>query len=175
VNLLALVASLLRRQTTPFALIGAGAMAAHGAPRSTLDVDLLVLDLRALANDYWEEARAAGAEAEVRHGDADDPLAGVVEIRRRDESPVDVVVGRSRWQRGILERAGPVVLDGVPIPVATRADLILLKLYAGGAQDAWDVTRLLDDAEQSWVVAEVETRVGELPAECRALWQRIRG
>ena len=48
---------------------------------------------------------------------------------------------------------------------------MLVKLYAGGPQDTWDVDQLLD-LERS-IAPEVEERLVELPAECAALWRRI--
>lgn len=59
--------------------------------------------------------------------------------------PVDVIVGRSPWQAEIIARALPAVVAGTNVPIAQAADVVLLKLYAGG----------------------------DLPQECTALWQRI--
>jgi len=101
-------------------------------------------------------------------------LAGVVRARRSDGEQVDVLVGRSPWQAGVLERAVPHTVADARVPVASRADLVLLKLYAGGPQDAWDVAALLADDEGSTVAREVEQRLPALPPECRALWARIR-
>lgn len=53
------------------------------------------------------------------------------------------------------------------------ADLVLLKLYAGGPQDAWDVHQLLD-ANPS-LRGEVAGLSNALPDDCRALWRRILG
>ena len=65
-------------------------------------------------------------------------------------------------------------VEGVPVPVASRPDLILLKLYAGGPQDAWDIEQLLACEERSAVIREVERHLEALPEECRALWARLR-
>lgn len=48
---------------------------------------------------------------------------------------------------------------------AVPADLILLKLYAGGSQDAWDIEQLLTGPERAAVTAEIEATLGALPAE----------
>jgi len=169
-SLLGPVAAVLRHTRIPHALIGAAAMAAHGVARSTVDQDLLVLDPRCLEPALWADLRASGVRIEIRRGDAEDPLAGVVRFEAEGELPVDLVVGKSSWQIPILEgteqRAGE-------IPVVTAAHLILLKLYAGGPQDAWDIQQLLATAERPRLVAEVERELGRLPAEPRALWQRI--
>lgn len=48
-TLLAYVTNQLRREQIEFALIGAAALAAHGVSRSTVDIDLLVVDPRVLS------------------------------------------------------------------------------------------------------------------------------
>jgi hypothetical protein len=67
-----------------------------------------------------------------------------------------------------------VAIEGVEVPVAAPADLILMKLYAGGSQDMWDVEQLLAGPEGLTARAEVEATLGTLPLECRRLWERIR-
>jgi hypothetical protein len=61
------------------------------------------------------------------------------------------------------------------LPVISPADLILLKLYAGGSQDGWDIEQLLAGDSRLALVEEVEARLDRLPAECRRLWARIVG
>ena len=64
-----------------FCLVGGHALAARGYPRFTIDIDLLTTDTRALDRDLWRPLENAGATIEVRRGDDDDPLAGVVHVR----------------------------------------------------------------------------------------------
>ena len=109
----------------------------------------------------------------VRPGGVDDPLAGVVRFTAPGEHPLDLVVGRSRWQEGVLARARDALLEGVRVPVAAPADLILLKLYAGGPQDAWDIAQLLGGPERAALVADVEASLDALPAGSRRFWARI--
>jgi hypothetical protein len=52
------------------------------------------------------------------------------------------------------------------------SDLILLKLYAGAAQDLLDVQALLDAGDRSRLITEVNRSVGRLPPEARELWQK---
>jgi catechol 2,3-dioxygenase-like lactoylglutathione lyase family enzyme len=92
----------LREAGIPSALVGAGALAVYGVSRSTVDQDLLVTDRRALDRSLWASLRAS---VEVRVGDADDPLAGVVRISDAGERDVDVVVGRHRWQQECVQSA----------------------------------------------------------------------
>lgn len=172
-SLLGVAVASLRERGTPFALVGAGALAVHGVVRGTRDLDLLVADAACLDAGYWDAARRQGVEVEIHCGDADDPLAGAVRLRRGHEPPVDVLVGRHAWQRDLLGRARPVLVEGVEVPVVERADLILLKLYAGGPGDLWDVAALLAGPERERVAAVVEARLEALPAGCRALWARV--
>lgn len=171
-TVLASVSRLLRERGTAFALIGAGAMAVHGVSRSTSDLDLLVTDLRCLTDAYWSSP--PGLSIDIRRGDATDPLAGVVRVRGGAGGPLDVVVGRNAWQAAAVAAAAPSEIDGVELPVVGRRDLVLLKLYAGGPQDAWDITQLLGVPGGASAASEVDAAVQDLPAEAQELWRRLR-
>lgn len=169
------MAPLLRQRGVTFAVIGAAAMAVHGVSRSTRDVDLFTLAPDALQPTTWDSFRAIGIEARLIRGDSTDPLAGVVRFSAPEEHPVDLVIGRSPWQARVLANARMVRIEGVDVPVAAPADLILLKLYAGGPQDAWDIEQLLGGPDRAELVAEVDAALGPLPVECSQLWERVRG
>jgi len=175
VTLLAQVVELLRRADVPFALIGAGALAAHGVARSTLDIDLFTTDSRCIDATFWDPLRRTAA-LDVRRGDASDPLAGVARFSAPSERSVDLVVGRHTWQTAIPGRArGAIVLD-IEIPVASAPDLVLLKLYAGGSHDTWDVEQLLrtaSAADRAQIIDEVETGLSPLPPACTGIWREI--
>ena len=164
------VAHLVARQIA-HALIGAVALAVHGVSRSTLDQDLLVIERRVLDEGFWLPL-GSGVTVDVRAGDTTDPLAGVVRLRRADERDVDVVVGRHEWQRTILDRAIPV--GHGQLLVVRAADLILLKLYAGGTQDTWDIEQLLGLDGAAALVEDVDSHAWVLPADSRELWARLR-
>lgn len=170
-NLLTITRDALDSHGVPFAVIGATALAAHGVTRTTGDLDLLVTDRRCLETASWTSVEAAGATVEVRRADSDDPLAGVIRITRGDEVPVDVIVGRGAWQSAILARAAHIPILDVDLPIVRAADLMLLKLFAGGPQDAWDIDQLLDVVPAA--VPEVEASLAALPADCRSLWRKI--
>jgi hypothetical protein len=166
---------LLRSQQVAFAVVGAAAMAVHGVSRSTRDLDLLVMSVACLATSTWEPLRRAGLTIDIRRGDADDPLTGAVRIATSEASPIDVIVGRAGWQGDAIARATERTIDGVAVPVVTAVDLILLKLYAGGAQDAWDVEQLLATGDRDRLVAAVAAALPALPEDSRRLWARIVG
>lgn len=163
----------LARHSVPHALIGAGAMAAHGVVRSTDDLDLLVTDRAVLAPGFWDDLPRQGYTVEVRIGDDADPLAGVVRLARPPARALDVVVGRSAWQADLIARSRLHRLGSVEVPVASPADLILLKVFAGGGQDLQDVQALLEAGDREAIEAAVDAELGRLPAEARAAWAAL--
>jgi hypothetical protein len=154
------------------ALIGAAALAIHGISRSTFDQDLLVTDRRALDPAIWA-GLAGNADVDIRLGDDDDPLAGVVRLVSPGERDVDVVVGRDEWQRGILDEAIERDTPGGPIPVAAPEGLVLLKLYAGAPQDLWDIEQLRTVVDGPALDAAVNRQVHSLPVRAREAWTRL--
>ena len=169
------VVSVLEHSQIGHCLIGAAAMAAHGVPRSTLDLDLLTIDRRTLEESLWVPLREAGTRVQVRRGDSEDPLAGAVRFCAADERTVDLIVGRFSWQGSIVERALPLSILGIQIAVAEPADVVLLKLYAGGSQDRWDIQQLLAAQLSEEVTECVEERLARLPSECADLWRELQG
>jgi len=167
------VSNFLQAEGIPFTVIGATAMAVHGVSRATQDVDLLVTSRTCLQDAFWTALRARGLEVEVREGDDEDPLAGVVHVIALDTGIViDIVVGKPAWQEPIAVRAKVSEIDSVALPVAVAADLVLLKLYAGGMQDRWDVVQLV--AMNPDVVAAVDSGAAALPVAAQKLWEMLR-
>jgi hypothetical protein len=173
-TLLAEVVACLEHEGSQHAMIGATAMAALGAGRSTQDLDILTNDRAALRSARWRSLEQSGATVDIRHGDIQDPLVGVIRVSRTGERPVDVIVGEGAWQNRILEEASVRQISDVRVPVVDEIGLVLLKLYAGGPQDRWDIEQLMlqtaDRMELEWEIGE---RVSDLPARCRSLWQRM--
>ncbi|MDE0830043.1 MAG: hypothetical protein OSB03_12665 [Vicinamibacterales bacterium] len=171
--LLDVVVDELDRRCVPFALIGAAALAVHGISRSTLDIDLLVTDRRVLDATFWA-ALAADIERDSRPGDATDPLAGVIRFRAFEERDVDIVVGRGGWNIDVVTHAENARHHGRGLPTARMEDLILLKLYAGGSQDRWDIEQLLATSDKAAVIGAVERSLDRLPPDAQRLWRVLR-
>ena len=150
-------------------------MAVHGVSRATRDLDLLVMSPECLAPPAWAALEHDGLSVSIRRGDADDPLVGAVRVKAAGDSSIDVVVGRAGWQNAAIDRATVQTIEGVALPVVTATDLILLKLYAGGPQDAWDVEQLLASGDRSKLVAAVEDALPILPEDARLVWARMVG
>jgi hypothetical protein len=172
----------------PHALIGAGAMWAHGSARASLDLDLLVQDPTVLSKELWAGLERAGIPLRINRGDEGDPLVGVVRFGEQDQEDegasarqdalVDIVVLRGTWADRLLERttkAGrETSLAGATVRVPTASDMVVLKLYAGGTKDRWDIEELLAGPERAAIVAEVDALLGEMPDYARELWARLR-
>src|SRR2546422_952647 len=170
------VADLLRaEERLALATVTPGERVALAVALGARDVDLLVVDPECLSPVTWEALRREGIVVSIRRGDAEDPLAGAVRLTGPGQVILDIIVGRSAWQAQLLERASPSEIEGVSVPVATVADLVLLKLYAGGPQDAWDVEQLLAGPGRTALVAEVDAALGALPEDSRRIWARIVG
>lgn len=148
-------------------------MAVHGLNRNTLDADLLALDPVCLDPLSWASLRAEGVNVEVTQGDLTDPLAGVVRFEALGERSVDLVLGKFLWQREMIERAPRGIYGGLELPILGAADLILLKLYAGGPQDAWDILQMLDGPDRETLITAVEKELSRLPERCSSLWKRL--
>jgi hypothetical protein len=169
-SLLARVLEALEGRGAQPALIGGMALAAHGVGRATQDFDILVLDAAHLSASSWDTLRDSGAEIEIRRGDAADPLAGVVRISKAGEASVDVVIGKRPWHSGILDRRKTFSLGDLPVPVVEAADLVLLKLDAGGPQDRLDIQLLLRGPGGEALRADVERRLAASPKPLRRAW-----
>lgn len=172
-SLLARVVAALQEAEIRFAVIGAVALPTLGVSRATLDIDLLTTDLRSLDARQWLTLEDAGIEVDPRRGDADDPLLGVVRFSQQGDTDVDLVVGRHAWQTRAVTRARELQVSGLVLPVVRGEDLILLKLFAGGPQDAWDVQQALAGPQRAELMAAVERDLGDLPAGARKLWKKI--
>ncbi|MFO0984392.1 MAG: hypothetical protein U1E76_22150 [Planctomycetota bacterium] len=159
----------LRQRGVRYCLIGASALAAHGWARFTADVDLLTMDDVVLDPRFWSGFRTP----EIRRGDADDPLAGLV--RFAGDCDHDVIVGRGGAMAFAVHGAVPSPALGCP--VATPLALLLLKLEAGGPQDRSDIIglvqaqRVLNGA--LWL-AQVDQHLELLSTGARRIWQELR-
>ena len=169
------VREILDRLGARYAVIGAMAMAARGYPRFTLDFDFLTTDQGVLKAEAWETLVRDGIVVDVRKGEFDDPLAGVVRVG--DPAEVDVVVGKWKWEQIVIENAELLQVAGMTLPVAKASDIILTKLNAGGHKSRLDVMGLLEVGPREQLIAEVEAKLGDFPSiaekEARAMWELI--
>ena len=135
------VVGALQREGLDYAIVGAFALAVHGAPRATTDIDLLVLpesverilslvaplgyDLRALPMTFPDGMR----------------LQRVTKIVEGESVTLDLILVDDNLQSVWASRA-PFETDTGSIMVISREALIQMKLAAGRTRDIADVERL---------------------------------
>ena len=146
------VAMILDGLGVPSALIGAAALAVHGFPRATDNVDLAVAtDPFTVLREAQQRITAAlHVTARLVTPGADDPLGGVLSITGDDFDPVQVVnflntlATRPNPGEEAVRTAQPGIVTGTALRVVDLPHLVALKLYAGGYKSRLDVLALLD-------------------------------
>ena len=125
-----------------FLLVGAYAMAAHGYPRATMDIDLWVMPSPDNAAAVLRALRRFGA-----------PMQGLtVDDFQRDETVfqigvaprrIDIITGASGLDfGGAFARSTEVLVDGIQVRIPSIDDLIRNKRASGRAKDRADVEAL---------------------------------
>lgn len=130
-----------------FLLVGAYAMAAHGVPRATGDIDVWVNPSRDNAQRVLRALRGFGAplfdlSAADLTRDGTVFQLGVPPRRIDLLTSIDGVVFAEAWPRRVLCR-----IDDQDIPVLSREDLVANKRAAGRAKDLVDVQILEQEGE----------------------------
>ncbi|MGE5234458.1 MAG: DUF6036 family nucleotidyltransferase [Acidobacteriota bacterium] len=125
-----------------FLIVGAHALAIHGHPRATGDLDIWVRPTAENAERVWSALARFGA-----------PLQGMrsADLRRPDlvfqigvaPARIDILTGitgvefDSAWEKRVLHDVA-----GMTLPFLGREDLVRNKLATGRPQDLADVARL---------------------------------
>ncbi len=125
-----------------YLLVGAYALASHGLPRATGDIDLWVRRSPDNAERVWRALERFGAPLDrlsVRDLEAPDVVVQIgVSPRRIDLlTCIDGVDFDTAWKERML-----VAVDGVEVPVISRRHLIANKRATGRPQDLADIARL---------------------------------
>lgn len=139
------VVALLKRHRVDAVVIGAVALAAYHYVRQTEDIDLGVNADLATLRAVTEALREAGYSAELREPDSSDPLGGVIDVTG-DFGLLQIVSFAGRFPAVIddaIRNSQLVVRAGSPLRLVPIAQLIALKLYAGGHKSKADIAELL--------------------------------
>ena len=128
-----------------YLVIGAYAMAAHGHPRATGDIDLWVRSTSANANRVLEALSAFGAPlTAVDRNDFQTPdtvfQIGVSPRRIDILTTIEGVDFEEAWSERVA-----IEIEGLTVPVIGRKHLITNKRALGRQQDLADIERLLDE------------------------------
>jgi hypothetical protein len=129
-------------QKVEFLLVGGYALAFHGAPRFTEDIDFMVLVSTENADKLDKVLRDFGFGGA---GISRDDFLEVDQVIQLGRAPnrIDLLTGISgvTWQEAWKSRS-IVDLDGLEIPLIGRDELIKNKEATGRPQDVADVARL---------------------------------
>jgi hypothetical protein len=128
--------------------IGGIAVSAWARPRTTLDIDALVISLGADAEPVAQVLRSAGFEISAAGIKREVMLAGFRAIRHiaTGSSPVslDVLVSDNPVAVEIAGRGKQRTLASTTFLVPSAEDLIVLKLQAGRSQDVADAKAVFE-------------------------------
>lgn len=127
----------------PYAVLGGLALQHWGEPRTTQDVDIVVLVPSNQEDDLLQ------AILQRFHPRMADALSfakqyRVLLVRTSSDVPVDIALGIPGYEEEALRRASKVSFNGLPpISILSAEDLIIHKCVAGRPRDIEDVERVL--------------------------------
>jgi len=134
-------------------VFGAQAVIAYGVPRLSADVDVTLF----IESDEPERLVAAmqdgGFDLLVNDPDFVKRTRVMPFAHRATAMPVDIVFAGSGLEREFLDRAEPVDIGGIVVPLIHAEDLMIAKILAGRPKD-------IEDARALW-----KTRGTELDGE----------
>jgi len=132
----------LNDEKVSFLLVGAYAMAAHGYPRATMDIDLWVMPSKRNAQAVMRALRRFGAPmTDVTHEDFQQEGAifqiGVAPRR------IDIITTASGLRfEAAYDRSLAVTIEGMVVHVPSLDDLICNKMASGRTKDLADAEAL---------------------------------
>ena len=152
------LARVLADTSTPYAIIGGVAAQVHRAePRTTLDIDVAVSRLDTIPR---AELESAGFELTGHFAHSQNWLGPEgVPVQFTDDAALAAP----------LARAGEIELDGIPVRVIGRLDLLHEKLRAGSDPARRRSKRLQDLADAQALLEETPALLAELSAAERAV------
>ncbi len=132
----------LSAEDVKFLLVGAYAMAAHGYPRATMDIDLWVMPSPDNATAVLRALRKFGAPLQglsLSDLQKDDTVFQIGVAPRR----IDILTGASGLHFDeAFARSSPIEIEGLQIRIPSIADLIRNKRASGRTKDLADAEAL---------------------------------
>jgi len=150
----------------PYMVIGALAVSYHGVPRATNDSDAAVWlhGTRTTEADLAKRISEAGFRVEIKLGDIEDPIVGVIAVQDRFGNMLDLILGIRGMDPAASQRAVDTTLLDAQVRIVGIEDLIAMKLFAGGSQDLDDVRGILQVAYDNLNLALVRSLAGRYGA-----------
>jgi predicted nucleotidyltransferase len=138
----------LLEEKVSFLLVGAYALAVHGFPRATKDIDFFVWATPENATNLVRALARFGAPLDGI-SESDFSAAGTVFQIGNSPRRIDVLTSISgiEFEQAYANRKN-ILLEGLDIPVISISDLIANKRASGRAQDLADVEKLESASKQ---------------------------
>jgi hypothetical protein len=162
-DLLSALARVLPEWTDRWYLFGAQAVSVWGLPRLSADVDVTA---------RLKSENPAGFVAAMQEAGFDLRVSDLTDFVRRTrvvpfvhcatQIPVDVVLAGAGLEDEFLERARPMDLGGVTVPVISPEDLLITKVLAGRPKDLEDVRGILRERLALLDISRVRETLGLL-------------
>lgn len=139
-------------------VFGAQAVTVWGRPRLTADIDITAQ----LAPDdpvgFARSMESAGFDLRVNEvWDFVARTRVLPFLHRSSQTPLDVVLAGPGLEEQFLDRAVPVEMDGLTIPVISPEDLIITKILAGRPKDIDDVRGVVRERRSSLDIDRIES------------------
>jgi hypothetical protein len=129
-------------------LFGAQAAILHGAARLSADVDVTVRLGEVSLGSLLEALDARGFDPRVASPERFAEETRVLPlVHRSSRMPVDLVLAGPGLEERFLARAELCDVEGVAVPLASREDLVVMKLLAGRPKDLDDVAAVVAGAD----------------------------
>lgn len=142
------VAAVLAEQAIDYVVIGAIAASVHGSIRATPDAEALICVGLPKLRQLQRAFRKAGFSADLRQGDADDPIPALLAVVDKHGNRVDLLAGLRGFDTAAFSRAMTVPFLDSSLRVLGREDFIAMKCFAGGPQDVADARHAIKVASE---------------------------
>ncbi len=128
-----------QRHKIRYCLIGGIAAGYWGEPRYTQDVDFTVVShtgslkeiLKLLSKEKFKVEKKGDSQAKITHF-------------KTKSCHADLILSEIPYQDWVVQRAIPVTIFDITVPICTPEDLIILKLIANRRQDLLDIEKTLE-------------------------------
>jgi hypothetical protein len=132
------VVETLRSERLDYLVIGAFALTVHGVVRASTDADALIQISETRMKQLRRVFESAGFEAELRLGDADDPIPAMLVLTDSHGNRVDLLGGLRGLDPKAFTRGIEVPFHDGTLCFVGREDFIAMKCFAQGPQDLAD-------------------------------------
>ncbi len=143
-SLLSQIAKVLDRENVPYMVVGGQAVMIYGEPRMTKDIDItLGFDADSLPMIKKITAEL-GLESIIKDEEEFVRKNSVLPLTDHSKSlRVDFIFSFMPYERGAIQRAHRVDIEGVKVAYASIEDIVIHKIFSGRPRDLEDIRGIL--------------------------------